>query len=321
MANRSTINSLIQRHIVPEIADNFYDGHPFFWQMERDHRFVEKDEDFSYPILKADGLTFRGYVGLEDITPTSPGDPVTDQDYAMGHFVYDFMIPYTDLLKGRGTGSAKDLLELHREHGVMSVVEGLATQLWTDQDQGQKVLLGIPRILSTTTSAEVGGLDTDAVSVWAPKNRAASGASNALQRADMEYIVVQTTFGIDGPKMALMNRDVYAKVLSLFTSNERFLNHEGLKAGFTSVELMGVPHYIDPKATGSGNGTADNIIAYLNPKWLRLAYNPADWFTSKEIGDNHLAQRAVGVQMFISLQHACLSRRNQGKVSAINPAS
>lgn len=308
--NRSTLSALIQRHIVPEIADNFYEGHPYFWFLEQKGRYVEKDQDFSYPILASDaGDDFAGYDGLDDVSPATGGEIVTDTDYTLAHFKRSVVIPWTEFLKGGGPASVKELLSMYKENAQISLVDGLADQLWTDQDASATTLLGIPRMYSGTTSNACGGLSQDNQSVWAPQRVAASGASNTLARADIENAVISATFGMDGPDIALMARPAYKKVLALFTSNERFNEHEGLKVGFKSIEVMGIPHYVDAKAPKDTSSTG-NVIVYLNSRWIRMAYHPMDWFSSREIGDNWINQRVVGAQYFVSLQHVIINRRS-----------
>lgn len=320
-ANKSQVNALIQRHIIPSIADNFHDLHPLLWELERKHRMVEEDETFSFPILKGRLNTFKGYIGLEDITPAASPDIVTDVEYVMAHFENDFLVPFTDALRSRGPASVKSYLELYKEAAQLDMAEGLAVQLWTDQDAGQKQLLGVPRIVSAGTNA-VGGLTSTQFSKWAPTRVAAQTGSTAesLGLGNIRSATIGATFGMDRPDIALCNRAVYTKLLSLFDSAYRLEDPAVARAGWESVNIMGINYYMDPDATGGGNGANDNLLVFLNTRWLRWAYNPADYFASRPIGDNLLSVRAVGAQYFVTVQFCCIERRKQAVVHTIDPA-
>lgn len=316
-ANKSQVNALIQRHIIPSIADNFHDLHPVLWELERKHRMVEEDEVFSFPILKDRLNTFRGYIGLEDITPGASPDIVTDVEYVMAHFTNDFMIPFTDQLKSRGPASVKSYLEMYKEAALLDMAEGLASQLWTDQDAGQKQLLGIPRVVAAGTNA-AGGLTSTDYSKWAPVRVAA--ASNQLTLGAIRQAVIGATFGPDRPDMALANRDVYRKIMSLMDGSFRLEDPAVARAGWEAINIMGINYYLDPDVPSTGDGATTNLLVYLNTRWLRWAYNPTDYFASRPIGDNLLSVRAVGAQYFTTLQFCVIERRKQAVIHSINPA-
>lgn len=306
MANRSEYNALVQRHVISRIPDEIFLGAPYWAFMLKSGRVVETDQDSSQPILHTDPNLAKAYDGMDDIEPQVPPDIISDADYPLSHWSYPLMLPWTKVRASRGPASAKNLLQLHQDSAGLSIAEKMGNQMWTDQDASVTTLLGIPRILSTTTSAEVGGLDTDAKAAWAPVR--ANGGGDALARADLENAIIEATYGNDGPKLGLMEKEVAKKTVALFTSNERFLDHDALKAGFTSVTVMGVPHFIDDLATAT-------TINYLNTRFLEIAYDPEDWFSAREIGDNWVKQRVLGFQIFWSLQHRCSSRRRQAIVN------
>lgn len=314
MANRAELAATVQRHILPGLIDEYFDSHVYLnWMLNRG-RVVERDADSSQRILKDKlGLT-KAYDGYDSIAPSAKPDTVTDADYPMAHWVTPVQLPWTRIWKTRGPASVMDEFVLMFKEAQLDMDEKFSDELWTNQDASSSTLLGIPRITSATASHEVGGLDTDAVSVWAPINRAASGSSNALVRADIDFVVAGTTYGMDGPKLALMNRASYVKVLGLFEAQEEFTNHDQLSAGFRGVTIIGVPHFIDPKATGSGAGQTDNTITYLNDNYLELAYDPNDFYALRDVSDKIVNQRVVAFQLFNTIQHRCSSRRHQGKI-------
>jgi hypothetical protein len=102
-------------------------------------------------------------------------------------------------------------------------------------------------------------------------------------------------------------------------TNQRFGEAEKVSGGFRAVMFNDAPVFADPNTSGSGAGSTDNFMFFLNPSWLKLYVHKDDNFTSTPfpVTPN---QDVVGSRITASLQLLCNNRRMQGAFTSINPS-
>lgn len=125
--------------------------------------------------------------------------------------------------------------------------------------------------------------------------------------------------------VAYCNPSVYIATLALFQGQQRYLmNDNADNVGFRSIDVNGVPLYLDSYCPGSGNGTADNFL-YMIPKrnvlkiWYKYGFG--DRRSPIDSTEKVYATNQEMIRKFWSMGLACVNRRLIAVAKTLDPAA
>jgi hypothetical protein len=306
------ITAMTHALIEDSAADNFFDSNPlFYWLKEKGQVIIDGGTHIQEPIVY-DDVDASGKFQNYDVLDTTPNEQHTAAKADIKRYYTNIVISRHELLRASGKEAVINLLDSKVQVGNMTMAQQISTDLHSANDDAGLGIVGLRRILSTTSTLH--GIATADAPVWKAKQGTLTGSVLTLR--DMDNLWEDLSVGNDVPKMIVTTRGGLSKYKSLLVANQRFGEAEKVSGGFRAVMFNDAPVFADPNVT-SGAGTT--WMYMLNPAWLKLYIHRDDNFTSTPfpVTPN---QDVVGSRLTASLQMVCNNRRLQGFFSDINPA-
>lgn len=304
------------------LVDNIFTSNPLLFRLRQ-----------SGSVKKAGGTSVQHQV----VASTGVGGPYSggfdglvtdDQEFALTaqmewRFYHEpITVAETELLLNNGE-KIIDLMSAKMQFAGVALADVIGDGIHSDgSGSGGDEIDGLQNILSTTTTV-------DNISVATFSNWIASidAVTNTLTLNAIDVQMMNQTIGAQRPTDIVMNRRTFAKAQQLVrgamtTNADAFTTRsmtEMADAGFPVIGHQGVPMYFDDKAPGSGAGTTDNFVEFLNLNRIQLVMHEQDDFTVSDFVPA-TNQRAKIAFVFATLNVRTLERRTQGAFTAIDPA-
>jgi len=136
-------------------------------------------------------------------------------------------------------------------------MDTMGTALYNDGTT-TNALVGLRAIVGT--SSTVGGISQSSYSWW---NGQVDSSSTTLSMSALQTIINLCSIDSDGPTVAMATRANYNRFYALLQPQQRFMDAETAKAGFSSLMINGIPFIADSHAPA-------NHVFFLNENYLHL---------------------------------------------------
>lgn len=316
----NNLDALTHRHIQKFIVDNVYNSQAFLMRLKKKGIAIRGGSSIQQPIMYAELSSGTSYNGSD--TWSSPS--VDEAQFTNAKFEWkEYVVPFavSDRLaniQNDGDEAAVDYMDAKINAATKRLTEILSLGLFSDgTGNSGNDITGLKALLSD--SVTYGGLDVATFTTWKAKKLAALTNPGELIIADMVRLWGKATIGADVPTLILSNQDVWNKFNTLLEPQRRYVNTQQAEAGFPVVEFMAKPYMVDNHTEGSGDGTADNGLYFLNENYITL-------FVKKDREFNTVAVPAQinSANMYFRVHWAgnlaCSDRRMHAFDRTINPA-
>jgi hypothetical protein len=304
------IQSITQEYIEPHLQDNIFDKTAV---LNRLRNKMDKSQDggeyIKVPILYAK-KTSTGRYSSWGTLETAVNDSVNAVTYNWAHAYASMGISRTDELVNSGKSAIVKLITAEAKAAELTLADELTDDLFATSAVTNGIA-GFPLMCHTTT--DYGGISSSDFSGWA--------ASRDTTSTVMTLGAIQGKFGdvSDGnevPTLMISNQDMFDKYWQLLEVKPEFRvqknNYIGLK--FNAADWV-----VDKGSNGSGSGTEDNYLYFLNENFIKLYVHPKDNF---KVGQwqKPINQEGRIARVTWTGQLSTNNRRRHGIMTAIDPA-
>jgi len=269
--NRTNLESLTQKHIVPRLADNTFKGCPFAYWLRENHAVkLAGGRNIVLPIIIKEG-NFDWYDGVES-ADLEALEPFNSAQFDWKWSRVPFAIPETDIDKNGGEDGVVNLLKSTQEWAEMTMIENISDGLYGDNSSDSQQLDGLQDMFDPTTSVVYGDLTpTDFVSpaTWVVSEPALLTA-NTLDEEEMRRMRGGVTRGVSKPNFGTCNFPVYNTIWRLAQNDQRFGMEKLARIGFDHVMFEDMPIMPDEHAAGTGYGSTDNVLYFINMDYVQF---------------------------------------------------
>jgi len=277
----TTLETITNKYIAPEVVDNAFAGQPFaFWLRENGRLTLRGGRSITQPILK-DDLTAEMYDGLEPATLENIEIACpAEWDWKWGRI--PFVIPETEIDKNGGDEGIVDIVETYTDAAKLTAVKLLGTNLFGTNASAPKNFDGLQNLFGASGTAYATLTDTSFTSPanWLTYIHTPLSAA-ILSPMDMRVMRGAATYGSAVPNLGLCNFAMYAKVWALAETHQRFGQEKAASLGFDHVLFEGMPIVPDANSPGTGLTQTDNWLMFLNTDYIKLVIHSNKAFVSK----------------------------------------
>lgn len=293
--------------IEPKLQDNLFTSSAL---LNRLKKRVSKIEDgglaIQQPIIYAESSSVGTFSGTSTIL-TDLADEINAVTFQWGHYYRTMGITYTDELANSGKTGVIKLVTKAAQIAEMSLFKKINTDLHgTTATNGVE---GLENLCKTTT--DFGGISSSDASVWAAS---LDSSSTTLTVGLMQGKFGDVSDGEDKPDLLISNQDNFDKWY--------LINEPKLRVGDNGTNALkfgGADYIVDASCPGTGSGTQDNHLYFLNTKYLTLYIHSKDNFKTHE-WQKPLNQMVRETQITATLALGCSNRRRQGAITTLDPA-
>lgn len=259
------ISAITQSKIVPKMIDNIFDSNPLL-QRARKKFYTKVDGGTSIlqPLNYAQ-ISAGGWYSGADTLSTTDNDVFTAAEYQWKQIYKNISISRLDELKNSGDAAILKFVKQKVMIAEKSIQDDMGTGLY-NAGTDPKAIGGLRLILST--SSTVGGISQTTYSWWAAQ---VDSSTTTLTLAAMQSRDNACSIGNDGPTVIMTTRTLYNSLYGLYQPQQRFMDSETAKGGFSSLMFNAKPVVVDSHAPASH-------MAFLNEDYLNLYYHPDENF-------------------------------------------
>ena len=251
------------------LADNVTDNTALLSRMKQRGkiRTVSGGRTIYEELEYAENATYRRFTGYETLN-IQPSDVMTAAEYDFKQAAVAVTISEREALQNSGKEKMIDLLEGRIGNAEKTFVNRLSGDLYSDGTaDGGKQVGGLAAAIPSTPAVGVyGGINRASWPFWQPKKVGGvnvGGASNILEK--MMELWTLTCRNMD--KVDLMPADnvMYRLYWQALQVQQRFMNPELAKAGFTNLKFLSADVVLDG---GVGGSAPDQTMYFLNTDYI-----------------------------------------------------
>jgi len=305
------IEATTQEYIVPYLRDNIFDSTPTLTRMKTK---VNKSQDggkfIEQPIIYASDASTGHYNGWGTVD-TAETDTITGVTYNWAFAYCTMAISRTDELKNSGKSGIVNLLKAKTQIARDTLAKTLTTDLFSATSVTNGIQ-GFPLMLDDSSTVEYAGIDTADFSGWASS---IDSTSTTLTPKLLQGKFGDCSDGNEVPTLMIMNQDLFDKVWALYEVKPEFrIQNENRTLKFQAADII-----VDKASPGTGSGTEDNHISFINENFIEFYVHPRDNITVSKWRE---PINQMGRIAFVTWcgQLATSNRRRHGALEALDPA-
>ena len=317
--NRTFLESVTQKHIVPRMADAVFKGCPLAYFLRENHTIkLAGGRNIVLPLILKEANA-QWYDGV-DVSDLEVIEPENSAQFDWKWLRVMFTIPETDLDKNGGEDGVINILEARKEWAELTLIENLSDGLYGTNSSNSKQIDGLQNLYGATGTAYGDLTDTDFTTPasWLATDIAPLTA-NTLDEQEMRRMRGAVTKGASKPNFGTCNFPVYDKIWSLAQNDQRFGMEKVANIGFDNVVFEGMPIVPDEHAAGSGYSNTDNVLYFLNMDYVQFFVHSNKAFASRVY--EPIPQQNVWIGgVFLGCNLTTNNRRLHSFMNDINPS-
>src|SRR5215813_327337 len=191
----NTLNSITQKYVHPEIADNAFTPSPALqWMTRNGRRFV--GGELVYPLVTQEETTGGAYYG-DQILQTQIVDSIQPANQLWRFYYQSVAIPFTDLVINAGPTGIVKLAKAKWQVGIASLLMKLSRALF--HVSPQNTTIDIDDLISWVVlqTNNIAGIDRNvaANAFWKPNAVVNVATAGSVAGDDIENLYQQVTYG------------------------------------------------------------------------------------------------------------------------------
>lgn len=297
------ISAITQKKFIPKLVDNIFDSNPLLQRAQK--KFYEKatgGTSIVVPLNYAISAAGEWYSGADTLSLTDT-DVITGAEYQWKQIHEPITISRLDELKNSGDAAVLKFVKQKTQIAEKSIKDKMGTALY-NSGTNAKALHGLRHVVSASNT--VGGISQSTYSWWAAQ---VDSSTTTVSISAMNSRDQACTIGNDGPSVILTTRTLYNSYYGLLQPQQRFMDSETAKGGFTALMFNGKPVIVDSHCPASH-------MFFLNEEYLHLFYHPDEDFRFEEF-QKPLNQNIKVAKIYWAGNFGSSNIRMQGLMSAL----
>jgi hypothetical protein len=235
------ISAITLAKIMPKLTDNIFRQIPLLNRLDKKKRIEDGGLKVLFPLEYAQNTAGGWYQGAETLN-NEDVDVITAAEFDWKLHYQSISVNRHDELKNSGDMAIMNFVKSKMKNAERSMKDRLATGTWNDGTDA-KAILGVRSFLST--SATYGGISQTSYTWWASQ---LDSTTTTLSFAALQALHGSCSIDTDRPTVHLTTQTLYDRYYLMLQPQQRFMDAETAKAGFTSLMFNGKPVIVDSKA-------------------------------------------------------------------------
>ncbi len=252
------ISSITQKKFIPKLIDNIFDSDPILQRAKSKGWAGELDGGTSviYPLNYAQATAEGWYNGAETLSNVD-NDVMTGAEYNWKQRYVSIVVTRRDELVNSGDSQIIDFVKSKTQIAEKTMSDKLADAVY-NAGTDSKAIAGLRSIVDSANT--VGGISQSTYTWWASQE---DGSTTTLTMAALQTQFMTLSINNEQPTVILATRANYNRYYALLQPQQRFVDGDTAKGGFSSLMFNGVPFI-------AGSKVPSSHIFLLNEKYLHL---------------------------------------------------
>lgn len=297
------VSGITEKTFIKKLNDNIFDSNPLLQRLKKkSYEKLSGGTSIMVPLNYAQTSASGWYTGADTLS-TSDNEVITAAEYAWKQAYAGITITKLDELKNSGDAQKISLVKAKTQIAEKTLADAMGTGVY-NAGSTANAFIGLQAIIGSANT--IGGISQSSYSWW---NGQIDSSTTSFSIAALQTIYNSCSVDSDVPTVIMATRANYNRYYAQLQPQQRFMDSETAKGGFSSLMFNGVPFIADSHCPASH-------IFVLNENYLHLFAHKDDDFAFqpfiKPVNQNVRVGRVTFTGAFGSS-----NIRLQGKLSAI----
>lgn len=251
------ISGITEKKFVKKLYDNIFDSNPLTQRLKKkSYEKLDGGTSIMVPLNYAQTTASGWYTGADALS-SSDNENISAAEYAWKQIYANISVTRLDELKNSGDAQKVALVKSKIQIAEKTIMDQMGTAIYNDGTTAN-ALVGLRAIVGT--SSTVGGISQSTNSWWAGQ---VDSSTTTLSISALQTQFNAASVDSDAPTVIMATRANYNRYYALLQPQQRFMDSETAKGGFSSLMFNGVPMIADSKCPA-------NHVFILNENYLSL---------------------------------------------------
>ncbi len=251
------ISAITEKKFIPKLYDAVFDSDPLLARLKKkSYMKVDGGTKLIIPLNYAQTSASGWYSGA-DTLQTADNDQITGAEYEWKQLYANISITRRDELINSGDQQILNFVKSKTQIAEKTMMDKLGDGIYSAGTDSNSIV-GL-RVLVDNANT-VGGIAQASYSWWQSQENT---STTTLTMAALQTMFQALSINSDSPTVVMATRDNYSRYYALLQPQQRFMDAETAKGGFTSLMFNGVPFI-------AGSKVPSSHIFMLNENYLHL---------------------------------------------------
>lgn len=298
------VSAITRKYFMPKLYDNIFLGNPLpnrakrkGWQKE-----IDGGEQIVIPLEYAENGYAAWFQGMETLA-LGDTDTFTAVYLDWKQVFAPIVISKLDELKNKGTSQVVDLVKGKVKNAEKTLKKTLSTGLYSAGTDA-KSIIGLR--VWVNADETIGGISQSTSSFFQAQE---DTTTTVLTLSAMQTMFSDCSEDNDQPTVIMATKANYNRVFALLQPQQRFIDVEEAKAGFTSLMFNSVPILAD-------SNCPSGYMFFLNENYLHLIFHKDENMVMTDF-EEPINQHGKVAKIFGMCGFGCSNNRFQGDFTSI----
>jgi len=259
------VSAITSKKFLPKLIDNVFDSNPYMERVKRNSLMkIDGGDSIMQPLEYSTNSSNGWYSGSETLD-TSDNEQITAAQYDWKFFYVNLTILRTEELRNSGDSAKLNMVKSKVKNAEKTMSDILGTALYNDGTNA-KAMSGLRH--SVAIASTVGGISQSSYSWWQGQ---VDSTTTTMTMGALQSEYSNASIGNDTPSVILSTRSNYDRYYALLQPQQRFMDSETAKGGFTSLMYNGTPWIADSHCPA-------NHVFMVNEKYMPLVAHRDEYF-------------------------------------------
>lgn len=251
------ISGITEKKFLPKLHDNVFISSALLSRLKKKGlKKLDGGTSIMVP-LEYDDISSSGWYTGADTLSTSDNETMTAAEYAWKQLYANISITRRDELVNSGDSQKVDLVKSKMKNAEKTMANQLATGIY-NAGSTSNAIIGLQAIIGTSNT--IGGISQTLHTWWAAQ---LDSSTTAFAIAALQTQFSACTFNNESPSVIMATKANYNRYYGALQPQQRFMDSDSAKGGFSSLMFNGVPFIADDYCPS-------NNIMMINESYLHL---------------------------------------------------
>jgi hypothetical protein len=297
------ISALTKQYILPKMADAIFVGTPELKRLkEKCLKMVDGGTDLRFPVEYDDGV--GGWYSGAQTLQTNVNEFATSAVFDWKQIYEPITISGLDKLKNAGDNQVIDFVKARAKNAEKAIRNNVSIGVW-NAGTDSNALVGLRYQVDSANSP--GGISQSDYSWWQSTE---DSSTTTFSLSSLQTNFHAASEGTEAPTVLYGTKAIYNRFWSALQPQQRFLDEESGKAGFTSLVFNGVPFLVP------SNMPANHLFG-INENYLYWCVHKDKNFVMDDF-ERPRNQDVESAMIFLACALASSNNRYHFKMSALS---
>lgn len=251
------VSGITEKKFIKKMYDNIFDSNPLLQRLKKkSYEKLDGGTSIMVPLNYAQTSASGWYTG-SDVLSTADNESISAAEYAWKQLYANITITGRDELVNSGDAQKVSLVKSKTQIAEKTMLDLLGTAIY-NSGSTLNAPVGLGAIIATSNT--IGGISQSTNSWWAAQ---VDSSTTTFSIAALQTIFNAATVDSDVPTVIMATRANYNRYYGVLQPQQRFMDSETAKGGFSSLMFNGCPFIADSHCPV-------NNIMVLNENYLHL---------------------------------------------------